>query len=88
MKDKYINPLGKERQAYPPEITVVESSNRKEYFFQVLEPAIVKSFQKRGVKEVMVELVGSVASGQAGPDSDIDCLLSRKGLIKLFDVEG
>ncbi|MBI5449563.1 hypothetical protein HY948_04610 [Candidatus Gottesmanbacteria bacterium] len=75
MAEIYRNQHGKERPAYPREVAIPESTKRKEYFQTVLEPNITAGFVEQGI-HVAVDLIGSTVVDQAGPDSDIDCLVS------------
>ncbi len=82
MSEIYRNKYGKERAAYPPEVTAAESQKRREYYQRTLAPRITNGFVNRGIN-VALQLVGSVACNQAGPDSDIDCLVSPVVAIRL-----
>lgn len=82
MSEIYRNTYGKERVAYPPEMAVPESQKRRGYYQRTLAPRITCGFMNHGI-DVALCLVGSVACNQAGPDSDIDCLVSPLVEIKI-----
>lgn len=75
----YRNEFGKERRAYPSKITRVESAKRRKYFKTKVRLEITQEFLKHGINEVTVDLTGSVETNEAGPNSDIDCIVSRVG---------
>lgn len=86
MSEIYRNTYGKERVAYPPEVALPESQKRRAYYQRTLEPRITSGFVHHGI-DVAVQLVGSVARDQAGPGSDIDCLVSPLAAMTMSSSE-
>lgn len=78
------NGMGKSRRI-SIEVAHAETQARQAFLEEFI-PELHTMFRKRGVNNVLIDVIGSVAAGCANEESDIDLLIRQEGVEDLVPV--